>query len=68
VAVKSPVIPRAQTVDEFCATWRLSRPSVYRLIGNGSLATVRVGRKRLILLDSAEKLFVAGAEIPLEAK
>ena len=34
----------------------LGNTSIWKLIGDGTLATVRVGRRRLILFESIEKL------------
>lgn len=37
----------------------LSQATLYRLIGRDELATVKVGRRRLVRLDSLEQLFKA---------
>lgn len=47
---------RAITVPQFCAMYRLSRQTTYNLINAGELASVLKGGRRLILVDSAEKL------------
>jgi hypothetical protein len=47
---------RAVTVPQFCAMYRLSRQTTYNLINAGELASVLKGGRRLILVDSAEKL------------
>jgi excisionase family DNA binding protein len=56
---------RAFTVSEFCAAFRLSKPSVYRVIASGELhSVVRCGR-RLIPNESAEKWWAQEAASPL---
>ena len=47
---------RAVTVPQFCAMYRLSPQTTYNLINAGELASVLKGGRRLILVDSAEKL------------
>jgi excisionase family DNA binding protein len=37
----------------------LSQATLYRLIGREELATVKIGRRRLVRLDSLEQLFKA---------
>jgi hypothetical protein len=43
-------------VREFQKISDLSHASVYRLINSGDLKSIRIGRKRLILLDSWHQL------------
>jgi excisionase family DNA binding protein len=47
---------RALRIDEFCDAYRLSRATTYRLIKDGKLRTVLVGRRRLVPVDAAEAL------------
>ncbi|GGE74698.1 helix-turn-helix domain-containing protein [Sphingomonas prati] len=37
----------------------LSQATLYRLIDRGKLATVKIGRRRLVRLDSLEQLIAA---------
>lgn len=53
---KVPVSQRAYAVNEFCIKFRLGRTTVYKLINNGTLASVRIGGRRLIPADAAEAL------------
>ena len=50
---------RAITVLQFCAMYRLSRQTTYNLINAGELKSVLRGGRRLILVDSAERLLGA---------
>ena len=50
---------RAITVPEFCAMYSLSRQTTYNLINAGKLHSVLQGGRRLISVDSAEKLLAA---------
>jgi predicted DNA-binding transcriptional regulator AlpA len=47
---------RAITIPQFCSMYSLSRQSTYNLINAGELKSVLRGGRRLILVDSAEKL------------
>jgi excisionase family DNA binding protein len=47
---------RVLTVGEFIRAYRLGRTSTYKLINNGSLRTIRIGKRRLIPVDAAEQL------------
>jgi hypothetical protein len=50
---------RAITVPQFCAMYGLSRQTTYNMINSGQLKSVLQGGRRLILVDSAEKLLRA---------
>jgi excisionase family DNA binding protein len=47
---------RAFRVNEYCAVYGLSRATVYKLIREGTLRTVKVGGRRLVPRDVAEAL------------
>jgi hypothetical protein len=51
---------RAISVDQFIADYNVGRTTAYRLIGIGKLQSVMIGRRRLILVDSAEALLRSG--------
>jgi len=51
-----PMTIRTYTVAEFCATFKLSRPSVYRLLKSGELHSIMICGRRLISPHSAEAL------------
>lgn len=47
---------RAYRIKEAAAAYRLSRTTLYKLIANGVLRSVKVGGRRLIPLDALEAL------------
>jgi excisionase family DNA binding protein len=47
---------RAFTLNDFCDAYSIGRSSAYGLIRKGKLRSVRVGGRRLIPADAAEKL------------
>ncbi len=53
-------VPFAQrltcTVDEACSATGLGRTKLYELIGDGSLTTTTIGRRRLVFVDSLRTL------------
>lgn len=51
-----PLARRAYGVREFCSAFGLSRSTVYNLMAEGRLKTVRVAGRRLIPADAAEAL------------
>jgi excisionase family DNA binding protein len=51
---------RALTVREFRDAYRVSHSTVYAWIRNGTLPDVRIGGKRLIPIDAAERLLRPG--------
>ena len=44
----------AYTINEFCALFKLSKPTVYAEINSGRLRSYKVGRKRCISRQSAQ--------------
>jgi hypothetical protein len=59
---------RASTVPQFCRMYSLSRQTTYNMINRGQLKSVLQGGRRLILVDSAEKLLAApGLDVGLIA-
>ena len=54
--------PVLLTVAETCETLRVSRWSVYQLIRSGKLATIQVGRRRLVPLAAVHALIRAESE------
>lgn len=48
--------PRAYRVLDFCKAFGVSRSTVYNLINDGKLRSVRVAGRRLIPADAAEAL------------
>ena len=50
---------RALTVDNFCFKYSVGRTLVYAEIAAGKLHSIKIGRKRLIPDDSAEKWFAS---------
>lgn len=48
---------RAISIDEFCRRYSVSRTLAYSLINSGQLPTARLGTRRLIPVEAAERLF-----------
>jgi excisionase family DNA binding protein len=57
-----PNEPLAYRVNEFCRVVGLGRTTVYALIGDGTLATVKIGNRRLIPRQAALALIAGGAK------
>jgi excisionase family DNA binding protein len=49
-------VPRAYRIDDFCRAYGIGRTTVYALLKNGTLRSIKIGRRRLITADSAEAL------------
>ncbi|MFC0282539.1 helix-turn-helix domain-containing protein [Camelimonas abortus] len=49
-------VRRALSIPEFCEAYGLSRSTVYRMMANGALPSVKIGKRRLIPVDAAEAL------------
>jgi excisionase family DNA binding protein len=43
------------TIDETCAATGIGRSSLYELIGKGEIASIKIGKRRLIDVKSAIK-------------
>ncbi len=50
------------TIPETCTYLKLGRTSVYGLISDGVLETIKIGERRLVKLRSAKKLAENGTE------
>jgi predicted DNA-binding transcriptional regulator AlpA len=57
--------PAALTIDEACAYSRLSRATLYRLMGipNSPLRTAKIGARRVVIRESIDTLLATGAAI-----
>jgi excisionase family DNA binding protein len=54
---KSPIDrPRAYGIKAFCSAYGVGRSTVYNLIAEGKLRTVKIAGRRLIPADAAEAL------------
>ncbi len=65
LAAREPVRPNeplAYRVNEFCRVVGLGRTTVYALIAEGKLATVKVGNRRLIPREAALALLAGGSK------
>lgn len=51
----------AYSVLETCATLGITRPSLYGLIADGRLRTIKVGSRRLIPVNEIERLLAEGS-------
>jgi excisionase family DNA binding protein len=54
--------PRALGISTFCKRYGIGRTGTYKLIKDGKLASVLVGRRRLIPVDAAEALLKGEAK------
>lgn len=54
----SPVL---HPVAQFCRLYGIGKTKTYELIANGSLETVQIGRKRLIIDASARRALLGEA-------
>jgi excisionase family DNA binding protein len=54
-----PRARRALSISEFCHRYSIGRTRAYEEIATGRLRAVKVGRKTLIVEDSAEAWFAA---------
>lgn len=52
---------RALSIPEAAQSSNLSRATLYRLISNGKLATVKVGARRLVPVSALDALLSGGA-------
>jgi len=43
-------------ISEFCALSGLGRTKVYEMLDSGELTSIKIGKRRLILIDSFRKL------------
>ncbi|WP_084489057.1 helix-turn-helix domain-containing protein [Novosphingopyxis baekryungensis] len=50
------VNPLAHSILDVCELTSLSRSSIYELINRGELEVISIGRRRLVLARSVEKL------------
>jgi predicted DNA-binding transcriptional regulator AlpA len=50
--VKPIIEPRALTIASFCRAYDISDTTVWRRIKDGTLRSIKLGGRRLILLDS----------------
>ena len=53
--------PRAYRIDDFCRVYGVGRTTVYALLKNGTLRSIKIGRRRLITADSGEALLTPEA-------
>ena len=60
VSTTPPAEKRAYRINEAVAAYRLSRSTLYKLMSDGKLRTVKVAGRRLIPRDAMEAL-IAGA-------
>jgi excisionase family DNA binding protein len=51
---------RAFKVDAFCDTYGLGRSSLYNLIREGKIRTIKIGGTRLIPASEGERLLIEG--------
>jgi excisionase family DNA binding protein len=56
---------RAMSIAHACATLDVARSTLYRLLDNQQLESIWIGRKRLILSASIERLLRAGHQVQI---
>jgi excisionase family DNA binding protein len=54
--MRGDVTPRAYRIDDFCRSFGVGRTTVYALLKNGTLRSVKIGRRRLITAENGEAL------------
>lgn len=57
MTAQAPSRRSAATVAEACAQLRCGRTKLYRLISEGDLRTVTIGRRRLVMQSSIDAVF-----------
>jgi excisionase family DNA binding protein len=55
-------------VGEFCVLSGLGRTVVYEMIGDGRLESIKIGKRRLILLDSYRRLIENQLSAPTQGQ
>jgi excisionase family DNA binding protein len=57
---KLPLPPATDAItapgDKFCGLSGLGKNTVYQMIGDGRLASIKIGRRRLVVVDSYRRL------------
>lgn len=56
-APKTTLEPMAYSISQFCVLANLGRTTVYRLEKSGELKMKKIGRKKVILKQEAERFF-----------
>lgn len=51
--------PKWLEIPQFQGAYRIGKTKIYELVGRGQLEMVKVGRKSLISVASAERLFAS---------
>jgi excisionase family DNA binding protein len=67
-ASTKPEEKRALRINEASALYGISRSTIYKIMGEGTLRTVKIGGRRLIPRDAIEALLSGGAEADTPAK
>ncbi|QJB69871.1 helix-turn-helix domain-containing protein [Parasphingorhabdus halotolerans] len=55
--------PKLVSITECCKILSLGRTTVYRLIADEQLETVKIGRRRLVRMESIKNLISEGASL-----
>jgi|GEM_PF-5846542 len=59
----SPIPPLLLGVDEAAGALRISRTSLYALMGSGTLAFVKIGKRRLVAVSALDALVESLGEV-----
>ena len=54
-----PLEPEVVSVDEVCRRTDLGRSKVYQLIGDGTLPSLKVGKRRLVRLSTMRRVLAS---------
>ena len=52
----NPITPITTTINNFCRLTDLGRSKTYELLATGALESLKIGKRRLIILDSYRRL------------
>ncbi|HEY5107327.1 MAG TPA: helix-turn-helix domain-containing protein [Caulobacteraceae bacterium] len=55
--------PLAATIPEACRLSGLGRSSIYALIGNGQVRSTKIGKRRLVMIESLRSVIEKGASL-----
>jgi excisionase family DNA binding protein len=54
MSYKSQIQPVLGTIDDGCQRWNFSRATIYRLIGEGKIVAIKVGKCRRIDIAASD--------------
>ncbi len=60
--------PISVTLQESCRLSGLGMSKIYEAIGDGTLESVTIGKRRLVMYDSLRRMIEAGHSLPRETR